>query len=592
MRSRPLKALLLTFAVLLCGAAALFFLPWRTIPDESSRQRTLSKYPPLFTDVTDIAGLDFVHTPGDLERYFFPSIMGGGCALLDFDRDGLLDIYLVNGNDTPNGLPAADGSPEPPVNRLYRQTDGGRLLDVTDSSGLGDPGYGMGVAVGDVNNDGYPDVYITNFGPDRLYLNQKDGTFLDVTETAGIGNVLWSASASFLDYDRDGRLDLYVTNYVDYYAERNCPDPDGRPDFCGPQVFFETADKLFRNVTGDQSASAGVRFQDVSRSAGIASRSGAGLGIVCADFDGDTWCDIYVANDRTANLLWINQRDGTFVDEAVLRGAAYDPQGRAQAGMGIALADVNADALPDLYVTHLEGESNALYLSQQRGLFAESSAAAGLLVPTFPYTGFGTAFLDINHDAALDIVVANGRVKRSARSSAGPAWSDYAENNLIFLGEAGGRFAAWASERESFTATPGIWRGLAVGDVDRDGDLDLLVTSIAGQARLSRNDAPKSGGWLAVRAIDPHRGGRDACGAVVTVMAGDARWTRTIQPGFSYLSSSEPVAHFGTGPVERCDLIDVLWPDGTAETFPGGPVNQVRILEQGAGEPIDAPPGR
>ncbi len=524
-----------------------------------------------------------------------PPSWGEVCALFDYDRDGRLDVYLVNGNEQ-FGARAKDSVPIA-KNRLYRQTEDGRFVDVTEESGLGDSGFGMGVAVGDVNNDGYPDVYVTNVEADRLFLNQRDGAFRDVTDAAGIENLHWSASATFVDFDRDGWLDLYVTNYLDYYPERKCPDSSGQLDFCGPQTFFPVADKLFRNMSGraaefrEPESAPGVRFQDVSLSSKIAGQSGAGLGVVCADFNDDCWPDIYVANDRMANFLWINQRDGTFVDEAVLRGAAFDSQGRPQASMGIALGDINGDSKMDVYVTHLEGESNALYRSTQEGVFNECSVQVGILAPTFPYTGFGTAFVDVDQNGFLDILVVNGRVKRSgmAKRPAAPAWSRYAEKNLIFLHRGDNRFIQ-ADLEEPFCYRESVSRGLATGDIDNDGDLDLLVTNLAEKARLYRNDAPKSGEWLQIQAVDRKRGGRAALGAVVTMVAGNSRCTATIQSGTSYLSACQPIAHFGLrNGMKRYDRIEVIWPDGTAENFEGGPVAKKRLLEQGTGKQIDGP---
>lgn len=549
----------------------------------------------LFTNIAESTGLDFVHSAGDLSEYFFPSIMCGGCALFDFDRDGRLDIYLVNGNDLrANDLIGRGSMAEAaqPVNRLFRQTQHGTFEDVTETSGLGDAGFGMGVSVGDVNNDGFSDVYVTNYGADQLYLNQQDGTFANVTKESGINNIHWSASATFVDFDRDGWLDLYVTNYVDYYTERNCPDLNGQSEFCGPQTFFPVADKLFRNVTGEQKSAdlSGhePRFLDVSIECGITGKAASGLGVVCADFNDDLWPDIYVANDRMANHLWINQQGKSFVDEAVFRGVAFDSQGRPQAGMGIGVGDVNGDALTDLYVTHMEGETNALYLSQGTGVFGEESARTGLFAPTFPFTGFGTALIDIDHNTHPDIVVVNGRVKRNgaAQGHANPDWSDYAETNMIFLNSGDGKWTQ-PGTAEAFCSAPQVSRGLATGDIDNDGDLDLLVTHIGAAPGLFRNDSQTTWAWLKVRAVDPRYGGRDVYGARVTVVAGGSRWSATVRSGGSYLSASDPVVHFGMGAAERIDRIQIIWADGVSEVFEGGPVNETRVIARDTGRRSD-----
>ncbi|MCH7687689.1 MAG: CRTAC1 family protein [Planctomycetes bacterium] len=531
-----------------------------------------------------------------------------GAALFDYDLDGDLDIYLINGSLEDEGDREGNEPSHRATNRLYRQEPSGRFVDVTEGSGLDDAGYGMGVAVGDVNNDGFPDVYVTNYGSDRLFLNQRDGTFLDVTEQAGIDNAVWAASACFVDYDRDGWLDLFVTNYVDYYPSKTCSDPKGQQDFCGPQEFFGTTDKLYHNVSGNVARSGQelsnddgpppIRFVDVSLSARIAQQRGPGLGVACADFNGDRWPDIFVANDRTANFLWINQHDGTFKDAAILRGCAYDLQGRGQASMGVALGDVNGDSSFDLFVSHMAAEANALYLGGDVAGFREAAVSSGLAGPSFPYTGFGTVFADIDHDGDLDLFVVNGRVKRPASrspqqfthqtkaGSSGPQtfWNTYQEFNQVFLNDGEGRFHEFTSENDRFTSTAEVSRGLAMGDIDNDGDLDFLVTNTAGKARLYRNDAKKTGNWLQVRAVEPTAGGRDAYAAIVTVVAGRQRWTRLVNPGLSYLSSSDPRIHFGLGSNKTVDGIEVVWPDGTTELFEGGAVNCVQILQHGTGQ--------
>lgn len=579
-----------------------------------------------FTDVTDRVGLDFSRVPEEVGRYFFPQIMGSGCAFLDFDRDGDLDIFLIDGALEGSGIsppttprPATSG--HAPGNRLYRQEGDGRFLDVTRQSGLGVAGVGMGVAVGDVNNDGFPDLYVTNYGPDRLFLNQRDGTFVDITESAGIDNLLWGASCCFMDYDRDGWLDLFVTNYVDYHSSHRCIEANGKEDYCNPKVFSGTADKLYHNESrqflpatpngsaaetgamGDRSQPPHkVRFRDVSLESRIALSRGPGLGVVTADFNGDRWPDLYVANDGAANFLWLNGQDGTFREQAIMRGAAYDVQGRPQAGMGIALGDVDGDGRPDLLVTHLAGETNALYHGLADG-FEERSSSAGLAAPSFPMTGFGAVFADFDHDGDLDLAVVNGRVKRRAESSrngsqphkntsvdeldrsAAEFWQRYAEHNQLFLNDGTGRFLELAATGEPFSMEAAVWRGLACGDVDNDGDIDLLATSTGGRARLFRNDSIQTGHWLQMRVTEPRFGGRDAYGAVVTVRGGGNSWVRFVNPAFSYLSSSDPRVHFGLGAIDRFESIEVIWPDGSPETFPGGPADRMIELRRGAGQP-------
>jgi len=569
---------------------------------------------PLFEDGTARAGIDFFLDPGPLDLYEVPQIMGSGCAFLDFDQDGRLDIFLVN-QAGGAGYAGLDGQAQPtaprpadprqldtaPMNRLYRQQTDGSFVDVTSGSGLDVGGVGMGVAVGDVNNDGFPDLCVTYFRGTRLFLNKRDGTFVDISESAGIDNPQWGASAAFFDFDRDGWLDLFVANYSDYYVGRICNDPSGQREFCAPSPSAGSPHKLFHNRSGAPDGGLpvkanevpSVRFSDVSLSSGIARRTGLGLGVVAADFDGDRWPDLFVANDVGPNFLWINQHDGTFLEQAVLRGAAFDLNGHAQANMGIAIGDVDGDGRLDLLVTHLDGEMNALYLNKSNDGFEESAASTGLGMPSLPYTSWGTAFFDVDHDGALDLAVVNGAIARVASSKAASGlrtnsgWERYAEPNQFFLNDGTGRFAEVPVAAEPFSIDrergPAIGRGLAVGDVDNDGDLDLLVTNLAGQARLFLNVANKHGHWLQLRVIEPALGGRDAYGARVVVTAGKQRWTRLANPAFSYLSSNDARVHFGLGRIEKYDAISVIWADGAEEVFPGGDVDRHLVLRRGEG---------
>ncbi len=529
--------------------------------------------PPWFADVTHDVGLNFVHDAGPVGKFFIPQIMGSGAALFDFDNDGRLDIYFIQ-----NAGPDSRST-----NRLYRQGPDGRFTDVSAGSGLDVAGHGQGVAVGDVNNDGWPDVLVTEYRRTRLFLSNGNGTFQDVTQEACIDNPLWGVSACFLDYDRDGWLDLVIVNYLDYDPHVSCNNTAGRQDYCHPNTFPSQVTKLYRNrgvEAGDKANK--IRFADVTLKSGIATLPGPGLGVVCADFNGDRWPDIFVANDSQANRLWINQGDGTFKEEGVQRGVAYNGMGQTQANMGIALDDVDGDGLLDLFVTHLTEETNTFWRQRPRGLFRDETASHRLMSRA---TGFGTVMGDFDHDGAVDVAVANGRVSQprsGVKAADGQFWSRYFERNQLLANDGKGRFRDISEQNPAFCGYGAVSRGLAYGDVDGDGALDLLVTEIAGPARLLRNVAPDRGHWLLVRAIDPKLR-RDAYGAEITVKADGRQWVRLVNPGSSYLCSNDPRAHFGLGQVEQVEQIHVVWPDGTEEVFPGGPADRSLVIRKGEG---------
>jgi hypothetical protein len=525
-----------------------------------------SREPAWFEDVTERVGLDFVHDAGPIGDYFMPQIIGSGAALFDFDNDGRLDVYLLN-----NGGPQSGST-----NRLYRQRADGRFQDVSKGSGLDIAGHNMGVAIGDVNNDGRPDVLVTQYGGLKLFLNKGGGTFTEVGKRAGIESPLWSTSAAFFDYDRDGWLDLVVVNYVDYEPSRECLRLHGQRDYCHPSVFQGSVTKLFHN-RGRQ-ADGTIRFDDVTAASGLARTRGPGLGVACADFDGDDWPDIFVANDGKPNCLWVNQKNGTFKEEAIQRGLAYNAMGQAQAGMGIALGDVRGSGLFDVFVTHLTAETNTLWCQGPRGTFRDLTFSAGLASVRSRGTGFGTILADFDGDGALDLAVVNGRVTTGPPVNAaalGPYWSRYAERNRLWAGEPEGRFRDRSASDPVFCGDGAVSRALVVGDVDNDGAPDLLVTTVGGPARLYRNVAPRHGHWLSVRAWEPERR-RDAHGAVVSVRASKRRWLRWVNPAHSYLASNDPRAHFGLGKVEQVDAVEIDWPDGTREEF----------VNDAAGQPI------
>jgi hypothetical protein len=532
--------------------------------------------PPWFQDVTAKVGLTHTHDCGPLPGdYFVPQIVGSGCAFFDYDGDGLLDIYLVH-----------NGGPKGKTNQLFHQEKDGTFRDVSADSGLDVAGYGMGVAIGDVNNDGLPDVLVTEYCATRLFLNQGGGKFVEVTREAGLDNPLWATAAAFFDYDRDGWLDLVVVNYADYDPSVSCVTAGGRPDYCGPNMFPPMFAKLYRNCGADGQDKRGgpksVRFEDVTVKAGLTAAKGKGLGVLCADFDGDGWPDIFAANDMAANNLWINQHDGTFKEEALKHGVAFTGTGGLAGNMGIAWGDIDGNGLPDLFVTHLVIERHTLWQQETRGMFADRTAAAGLTsVPRS--TGWGTAFIDFDRDGWLDLVIANGGVRRS-RDIARPKtfWEQYWERNQVFANAGQGKFRDISASNPALCAQPGMGRGIAVGDFDNDGAPDLLVTAIASPVQLLRNVAPAKGHWLAVRAFLP-KYNRDAYGAEVTLRAGGKSYFRLLNPGYSFLTSNDPRGHFGLGPSSQYDGIDVLWPDGSAETFPGGQVDRLVELRQGTG---------
>jgi hypothetical protein len=572
-------------------AAMFFFSCQRPVPsnsDASSEDEPSGG--PWFADATDEVGLDFVHDAGPAPLspeykqrgvwggFYLPQIMGSGVALFDFNNDGLLDIYLLQ-----------NGGPDGAKNRLYQQLPNGRFKDVSAGSGLDIAGYNMGVAIGDVNNDGLPDVLVTQYGGIKLFLNNGDGTFTDVTKESGLDNPGWGSAAAFFDYDRDGWLDLVIVNYVAYDPAKPCPRPDGRPEYCGPNFFPGQGARLFHNrgpVEGAKGKS--VHFEDVTKSSGLSAKLGPGLGVVCADFDGDGWPDILVANDGQPNHLWINRRNGTFSEEAASRGIAINRIGAAEANMGIALGDTADTDHFDVFITHLTSETHTLWKQEPRGLFEDHTVQAGLTRSRWRATGFGTVLGDFDQDGTLDLAIVSGRVDKGDKpqtESLGPHWNWYAERNQLFAGARDGRFRDISLQNPAFCSQPNVARGLAYGDMSNTGSLDLVLTTAGGRARLFRNVAPNRGHWLSVRAIDPKLGGRDAYGAEVRIYAGNRHWLRLINPASSYLSSNDVRAHFGLGSADRVDRIEVRWPDGTIEDFPGRSADQPAVLEKGTGTP-------
>jgi enediyne biosynthesis protein E4 len=552
----------------------------RPISDSGTASLHENEGPEWFEDVSDAWGFDFTHDPGPLGTYFTPQSMGSGAAVFDFDGDGLLDIYMLH----------FGGPNSKSVNKLFRQVSPGKFVDVTAGSGLGVSGYSHGVAIGDVNNDGLPDVLLTQFDGIKLFLNMGGGKFRDATAESGLANLSWGMSAAFLDYNRDGWLDLVVINYLDFDPSRECWSLTGKRDYCGPRNFSPVTSKLFRNlgaVPGEPGKPPGVRFKDVSFESGIGRVAGAGLGVVCADFNGDGWPDIFVANDGNPNRLWINKKDGTFVDEAVSRNVAYTEMGKAYAGMGVAIGDVNNDGLLDLYVTHLGSESNNLWRQGPRGQFRDKTAETGLLGTKWHGTGFGTLMADFNNDGWIDIAVANGRVFTGgdAKDTGMGFWEPYLEKNQLLANDGTGKFRDISLSNQALCGYWNVARGLVAADFDNDGGVDLLVAPLGGKARIFRNVVPNRGNWVKIRAFDPKLN-RDAYGAEIRVRAGGKEYLRVVNPAESYLCSSSPLAHFGLGPTDTIESIRVTWPDGETlvnEIFPGGPAGRTITVLRGKG---------
>ncbi len=528
---------------------------------------------PWFREATAEVGLASEAEPWTAEgEYFLPEVTGPGLALADLDGDGDLDLIQVR-------FPPPGARDRPAPNRVYVWSEG-RFHRLPGDAGLADPGYGQGVAVADTDNDGDLDVFFANYGRDSFYRNRGDGSFEPFTDAAVVGGPdVWSSAGVFCDYDRDGDLDLYVVRYLRYAYAGHCIQGGTIRDYCGPSGFDGVPDSLYRNEGGT--------FREVNAEAGLAPpggwRYGKGLGAVCLDLTGDGWPDIFVANDGEPNYLWVNQRDGTFREEGSLRGVAVNRHGAPEASMGVTVADLNDDGSPDLYVTHLSQENNRLYLSQPGGFFADASIEWGLARYDLPFTGFGCLFFDADLDGDQDLAVANGRVYRGPvlpGAGLSPFWNLYAEPDLL-LENNGQKTFAPARLAGDFTVPATITRGLAWGDVDDDGDLDLVASTTDHRLRFYRNEAaPARRHWLRVRAL---AGGRDAIGARVQVFAGERRWTGWVVPQQSYQTSGDPRLHFGLGEIDRVGKVEVLWPDGTTERFPGGAANREIVCRRGEG---------
>lgn len=536
----------------------------------------------LFVEVADSVGLCFRHEAGRSLDYYFPEIVGSGAALFDYDGDGDLDVYLVQGHSW-----TADGVSSSPAvtDRLFRNEltagDPGslRFVDVTDQSGLSAGGYGMGVTAGDFNNDGHTDLYVTNFGPNQLWLNRGNGTFRDATAEWNAGDDRWSTSAAAVDFDHDGWLDLYVVNYVDFTfaGHKSCYDSTTIRDYCGPVSYNPQPDRLLRN-RGDG------RFDDVTATAGIGSAYGAGLGVVCADFDGNGAVDLYVANDGMANQCWSNDGQGRFCDTALLAGCAFNEMGEAEAGMGVDAADIDDDGDEDLFLAHLTGETNTAYLNQGSG-FEDATGRLRLAGCSRAATAFGAGWLDFDNDGALDVFTVNGAVKRGTSSRHLNEPYPPGQPNQLFRNLGKCRFVDVSDQMPAAFLAELLSRGAAVGDLDNDGDADLLVCNNDEPVQLFLNQAAPEHHWIGLQLIDPISQ-RDQLGGVVTLTLRDGRRLRRhAHTDGSYCSSRDPRVLIGLGTEDRYRDLTVLWPDGRQERF-RPPVDDYSTLTAGEGEEV------
>jgi tetratricopeptide (TPR) repeat protein len=546
-------------------------------PDRDPEMAARPESAPRFEDVAERAGVRFRYECGATPNLFIGDTMGGGVALFDYDDDGWLDLYFVNGCPLP-----FDRRSPPRPNKLYRNRGDGTFEDVTERAGVAGRGYGMGCAVGDFDNDGHDDLFVTGLDRTVLYRNRGDGRFEDVTALAGVSSSRWTTGAGFGDLDGDGDLDLYVATYVEADPERvvECRDKANRLIHCQPERFPAQHDHLFRN-NGDGT------FTDVSPEAGLELPEGRGLGLAIADFDGDGRLDVFVANDGTANFLFRNLGGLRFEEVALTAGAAYDGRGLPTASMGVVADDLNGDGRIDLFHTNFVDQTNTLRWNLGGGLFVDRTLAANLAAPSRSKTGFGTVALDVNNDGRLDLFVANGHVDDQP-------WANIpmAQTAQLFLGRERGRFEWAGPEVSPYFARPVVGRGVAAGDLDNDGRVDLVVVHRDAPAALLRN-VTRGGHWLGLR-LRGTRSGRTPVGTSVVCRAGGRTQVRWLTSGTSYLSSNDPRLWFGLGPVQKAESLEVHWPSGAVQSWSDVPADRILIVSEGdaALRPTNARPGR
>lgn len=537
--------------------------------------------PILLRDITDQTGITFTHTDGSSGQRYIVETVSAGLALFDYDNDGDIDIYFLNG-----GALKGTNFQAPPRNALYRNDGGWKFTDVTEEAGVGDTGHGLGVAVGDYDNDGDLDIYVNNYGPNVLYRNNGDGTFTDVTKQAGVGQgYKVGAGACFLDMDKDGDLDLYVSNYVDFTYERHVPrTSSGIPLYVGPRLYPFVPDSLYRN-NGDGT------FTDVSKESGVADFPGSGMGMICADYDNDGDTDVFVANDQTGNFVFQNDGTGKFEEAGLMVGFAYDIDGMEQGSMGVDCGDYDNDGWLDFYVTSYQQQSANLYRNLEGLAFEDVTMVTGAAVGTLHNVTWGNSFVDFDHDGDRDIFVACGHLQDNI-----DLWDDratYLEHNILYLNTGAGKFVDVSEASGDVQKVKLSSRGAGFDDLDNDGDVDVVILNSRQRPTILRNDSPSQGHWLQVR-LRGVKTNRDGIGAHVKVTAGDpsASSGRTltlideVHGGRGYQSHYGMRLHFGLGNHDKVDRIEVRWIGGGVDVFENIAADQLITLTEGSSKQI------
>ena len=540
---------------------------FRRGPD--SRWHTTQPSDLQFTEISRQAGITFTHVFSPEKKYITES-MGGGVALFDYDNDGYLDMYFVNSLTVELAK-----SHRKTRSALYHNNGNNTFTDVTDKAGVGDIGFGMGVAIGDYNNDGFDDLYVTCLGPNHLFRNNGNGTFTDVTLKAAVNDTRWSTGAAFVDYDNDGRLDLFVSNYVgfdfDHLPEfgvgRICQFK-GVPVQCGPRGLPGAGDSLYHN-NGDGT------FSDVSKKAGVSDSNGYyGLGVICSDFDEDGFVDIFVANDSTPNFLYHNNGDGTFKEIAFTSGTAVNESGKEQGSMGVTLGDYDHDGKLDLFITNFDDEYNILYHNDGHNSFTDVSFESKVAQISLSYVGWGTNFFDYDNDGWPDLFVTNGHVY--------PQRSPYRQREFLHHNNRDGTFSEVASQTGSALMEERVGRGAAFGDIDNDGDVDVVVNDLDGSPQLLRNDGGNTNHSILIKTVGV-KSNRDGIGARVKIVSGDLTQLDEVRSGESYLSQNDLRLHFGLQKRTKVDLVEVRWPSGAIDRIANVGANKILTIKERAG---------